>query len=511
MSTSPTLIAERYRLVRPLGRGGMGTVWLARDEVLGRDVALKEVVVPAALTEAEGDQARRRSMREARAAARLNHPNVVRMYDVVEAGGRPWIVMEYVASRSLHDVISAQGRLPPDQVARIGLGVLAALRAAHDAGVLHRDVKPSNVLLHENGRVVLTDFGLATVEGGDTTVTRPGMILGSPAYIAPERARDGTAGPASDLWSLGATLYAAVEGRSPYQRGSAVATLTALATEEPKPAIHAGPLWPVLQALLRKDPAARIGAAEAERLLLTAASPAPPARPRLPSRGRRMVLAALVALVVVSAAGLAVLRRSEPTNPGAAARSGNSSTSSGFGQPSAVASPAPGNGPPAEEPAALPAGWQWYHDQTGFTVAVPQGWTMSRDGTIVYFRDPATGRVLGIDQSPNPRWDPVADWTAQEGYRLRRGDWRAYQRIKIAPASYYLAAADWEFTYAGSRSRIHVINRGFVASAHQAHAIYWSTPEPIWAENLPNFELIARTFQPIPPRPDAGSGGPPAG
>src|SRR6266545_37272 len=208
MAMSRTLIAQRYRLVRPLGRGGMGTVWLAHDEALDRDVAVKEIVIPAALTEAEGDQARRRSLREARTAARLNHLNVIRMYDIVESDSRQWIVMEYVPSRSLHDVISQDGPLPPERVARIGLGVLAALQAAHRAGVLHRDVKPSNVLLTADGRVVLSDFGLAVVAGSDTTVTRPGMILGSPAYISPERAREGISGPASDLWSLGATVYA---------------------------------------------------------------------------------------------------------------------------------------------------------------------------------------------------------------------------------------------------------------------------------------------------------------
>ena len=228
----------------------MGRVWLARDEVLHRDVAIKEVIPPEGLTAAEREEMRQRTLREARAAARLNHPSVVRVYDVVRTDVHPWIVMEYVPSRSLHEVIADDGILPPGRVAQIGLQVLGALRAAHRAGVLHRDVKPSNVLLTDDGRVVLTDFGLATMPG-EATVTRPGMVLGSPAYISPERAREGHAGPESDLWSLGATLYAAVEGNSPYQRSSAIATLTALVTEEPPPARHAGPLRPVLSGLLR--------------------------------------------------------------------------------------------------------------------------------------------------------------------------------------------------------------------------------------------------------------------
>jgi serine/threonine protein kinase len=209
MSASPTLVAGRYRLIEPLGVGGMGRVWRARDEILSRDVAVKEIIPPEELLARERDGIRRRTLREARAAARLSHPNVVRVYDVFEADDRPWIVMEYVPSRSLMEVLAEDGPLSPERAAAIGLGVLAALRAAHRAGVMHRDVKPSNVLLGDDGRVVLTDFGIATVEG-DSTVTRTGLVLGSPAYISPERAREGLAGPASDLWSLGATLYAAV-------------------------------------------------------------------------------------------------------------------------------------------------------------------------------------------------------------------------------------------------------------------------------------------------------------
>ncbi|MEV8513909.1 serine/threonine-protein kinase [Dactylosporangium sp. NPDC051484] len=272
MTRPKALIAERYRLIESLGAGGMGRVWLARDEVLRRDVAIKEVIPPESLTPDERDELRMRTLREARAAARLNDANVVRIYDVVHTEQAPWIVMEYVPSRSLHQVIAEDGPLPPDRVVQIGLAVLAALKAAHGAGVLHRDVKPGNVLLADTGRVVLTDFGLAVFEGGDGAVTRPGLILGSPQYISPERAREGTSGPESDMWALGATLYAAVEGRSPYARSTTYATLTALATEEPDPPTRAGVLKPVLGALLRKDPRARADVAETERLLQRAAA-----------------------------------------------------------------------------------------------------------------------------------------------------------------------------------------------------------------------------------------------
>ncbi|MCZ7425754.1 protein kinase [Micromonospora sp. WMMA1949] len=266
----PQLVADRYRLLTPLGQGGMGRVWKARDEVLHRDVAIKELVPPPGLTPEERREMRERSLREARAIARLNNVNVVRIFDVLRTDGDPWIVMEYVASKSLQDTIAEDGPVSAAKAVEIGLGVLNALKAAHKAGIMHRDVKPGNVLLGEDGRVVLTDFGLATIPG-DPNVTRTGMVLGSPAYISPERARDGTAGPEADLWSLGATLYAAVEGKSPYARPSAIATLAALATEPMPPPRNAGPLKPVLQGLLRKDPDERITAEVAERMLRKAA------------------------------------------------------------------------------------------------------------------------------------------------------------------------------------------------------------------------------------------------
>lgn len=249
-----------------IGSGGMGRVWLARDEMLHRDVAIKEVVLPEGLSDAEYTELFGRTLREARAAGRLSHPNVVAVYDVVQAEGRPWIVMEFIRSRSLYQVIKEDGPVSPKRAAEIGLAILAALRAAHVAGVWHRDVKPGNVLLADDGRVVLTDFGLATFDG-DGTVTRSGVILGSAQYISPERAREGASGPESDLWSLGATLYAAVEGRSPFARETSMATLTALATAPPDTPRRAGPLRPVLIGLLRKNPRHRMRSTEVERLL----------------------------------------------------------------------------------------------------------------------------------------------------------------------------------------------------------------------------------------------------
>src|SRR4051812_13177616 len=266
MAVRRMLIAGRYRLLEPVGSGGMGRVWLARDEMLDRDVAVKEFVPPEWMTEDEQTRLRDRTLREARSAGRLNHPHVVRVYDVVHADGLPWIVMEYVPSRSLHQVINEDGPYSPVAAARIGLAVLDALSAAHRAGVLHRDVKPHNVLIGNDGRVVLTDFGLATFVD-DGSVTGPGLVVGSPQYVSPERARDGASTVESDMWSLGATLYTAVEGRSPYARETAMATLMALATEPPDPLDNAGPLGPVLLGLLRHDPATRLTASEVDRRL----------------------------------------------------------------------------------------------------------------------------------------------------------------------------------------------------------------------------------------------------
>ena len=260
------LLSGRYRLSAVIGRGGMGVVWQARDELLKRDVAVKELVWPPHFTEAEQEIACRRAVREAQMAGRLAHPNVVRIYDILQEDGHPWIIMELLPYQSLRDLVRADGPLAPARAARVGLGVLAALGAAHDEGVLHRDVKPANILVGHDGRVVLTDFGIARAVDSPT-LTAAGALVGSPSYIAPERARGGQSSPAGDLWGLGASLYAAVEGHPPFERDAPLATLTAVVIDEPEEAVHAGRLWPVISGLLRKDPDERFDAAETERML----------------------------------------------------------------------------------------------------------------------------------------------------------------------------------------------------------------------------------------------------
>ncbi|MEW1627435.1 serine/threonine-protein kinase [Streptomyces sp. NPDC089173] len=260
------LLAGRYRLGGVLGRGGMGTVWRADDETLGRTVAVKELRFPGAIDEDEKRRLITRTLREAKAIARIRNNSAVTVYDVVDEDDRPWIVMELVEGKSLAEAIREDGTLTPKRAAEVGLAILDVLRSAHRQGILHRDVKPSNVLIAEDGRVVLTDFGIAQVEG-DPSVTSTGMLVGAPSYISPERARGHKPGPPADLWSLGGLLYASVEGSPPYDKGSAIATLTAVMTEPLDPPKNAGPLTEVIYGLLARDPDQRLDDAGARALL----------------------------------------------------------------------------------------------------------------------------------------------------------------------------------------------------------------------------------------------------
>ncbi|WP_404962852.1 serine/threonine-protein kinase [Streptomyces sp. 147326] len=289
------LLAGRYRLGAVLGKGGMGTVWRAQDETLGRTVAVKELRFSIGVDEDEKRRLITRTLREAKAIARIRSGGAVTVYDVVDEDGRPWIVMELIEGPSLAEFVRENGPLTPRRAAEVGLAVLDVLRAAHGQGILHRDVKPSNVLIAGNGRVVLTDFGIAQVEG-DPSVTSTGMLVGAPSYISPERARGQKPGPPADMWSLGGLLYASVEGVPPYDKGSALATLTAVMTEPVDPPKNAGPLAEVIYGLLVKDPALRLDDARA-RALLTAVVhapepvPAPVAAPAAAEETRQISLA----------------------------------------------------------------------------------------------------------------------------------------------------------------------------------------------------------------------------
>jgi tRNA A-37 threonylcarbamoyl transferase component Bud32 len=538
-------IAKRYRLSHTVGSGGMGRVWLARDEMLHRDVAIKEVQPPDWMTEAERDELGQRTLREARTAARLSHPNVVQIYDVVYAEGSPWIVMEYVRSRSLHQVVEADGPLPPERVAEIGLKVLDALVAAHRAGVLHRDVKPHNVLIADDGRVVLTDFGLATFDG-DSAVTRQGMVMGSPQYVAPERARDGASTIEADMWSLGATLYAAVEGRSPFARPTTLATLTALATSPPDPPQRAGPLRPVLAGLLRKEPRQRFTAGEVDRLLRRVLDPGARPRSRLlprprrsPGSGhplgaagptvvlggdgprtaapfggrrpgrRRVAVVATVAAFLLSAAGVAWAMNREDgqggtpsgagattgttaTTPAAPRASGQSVGANGLGAGLLPCAAVPGEPAatvtrrpvPEDETLALLDFFTWYtNPDDGFRIAAPVGWQTYHDGQVACFYDPRTERTLSVDPLPTKVANPERHWDAEHERVTDDKLIPGYAIERITPLTIYQGGAEWVYGYENSGAPMHVIRMLFNVGG-RSFVVSWSTPEIDWLGNM---------------------------
>ena len=262
MDEPARVLVGRYELLGELGRGAMGVVWRARDPVLGREVAVKQLLLPAGLAEAAAEQATARAMREARTAARLHHPNAISVFDVVTEDGQPWLVMEYLPSRSLAEVL-ADGSLAPAEAARVGARVAAALAAAHELGIVHRDVKPANILLGDGGTVKITDFGIARA-GDDVKVTETGLMAGTPAYLAPEVAAGAAPSPAADVFSLGATLYAAIEGAPPFGLDeNHLALLNRVAAGQYAPAQRAGRLVAALDALLATDPPSRLTAGPA--------------------------------------------------------------------------------------------------------------------------------------------------------------------------------------------------------------------------------------------------------
>ena len=278
MPAADRLVAGRYALKAPLGRGGMGVVWRARDAVLGREVAVKEVVFPPAMADDERRPAQARVMREARAAARLNHPGAVTLYDVIRDDGGTFIVMELVDGPTLADLVRADGPLPPERVAELAAQLVGALEAAHAVGIVHRDVKPGNVMVPEQGMVKLADFGVASLQG-DPQLTATGLVIGSPAYMAPEQAKGEESGPPADFWALGATMFYAVEGEPPFDRGTSIATLAAVVNEPPRDLRRAGALAPLITALLAKDPGSRPSGPKVRAWLEWLLIVAPSARP----------------------------------------------------------------------------------------------------------------------------------------------------------------------------------------------------------------------------------------
>ncbi|GAA2153898.1 serine/threonine-protein kinase [Kitasatospora kazusensis] len=549
------LLAGRYLLGARLGSGGMGTVWLARDRMLDREVAVKELSV-SGVPESELPGLQSRMQQEARAAARVKHPGVVTVHDVLEQDGRPWIVMELIDGRSLAEVVATEGTLLPRDAARVGAQVVSALDAAHRLGVLHRDVKPANVLLERGGRAVLTDFGIAMLEGSPG-LTRTGDIVGSPDYIAPERVMGHRPGPESDLWSLGATLYAAVEGQSPFHRTTTMSTLQAVITDPLPPPRHAGLLAPVIEELLRKDPAERPTADQALAMLQEVATartsgtalhppteaagpgdpyrtgfsrtptratpptplpgpsmpavPPPPAATPVPFQdtgagGRRtwlVVAAAVLAVLLVGGVVFAVVNgSSHKGNPAAAtapAQSGPAAVTV-----TATTTPTPASTAPAAtvtatatQPAqtvpAAPAGYSWADDPAGFRFAVPQGWTRSEtNGQIDYSPDGGV-HLLRFGLTPGAAQSSQAHFLQLE---QTVGTLPGYSRIGLQADVYQgRDGALWEFSWTDSQlGPRHAADQAFIAANGTEYAIYIGSPAQDWSNGQQVFSTVLNTF-----------------
>ncbi|MFJ4711135.1 serine/threonine-protein kinase [Streptomyces sp. NPDC088785] len=476
------VIGGRYRFEARIGRGGMGVVWRATDTLLGREVAVKELGLDENLPADDARQQRERMLREARAVAQLRHPNIIVVHDVVLHDEHPYIVMELIEGGSLADRIARQGPVEATEAARIGLALLGALRVAHAAGVLHRDLKPANVLL-EAGRVVLTDFGIAQVEGA-ATLTETGGFVGSPEYTAPERMAGERAGTGADLWSLGVLLLAVLTGESPFRRDSLGGILHAVVYEDIRPPAAAEPLLPVIQGLLQREPHRRLGLDEAERLLrafvATGATPQPavphgfqPSRAlytptrldRPPATARRgpstrvlLVAAALVAAVAGAGIAVAVLLPRQDTGDNAPPEG----TASASPRPSASGpGSAAGSGAPtptvtvtrretrtATPRASAPAGYRIVEDGRGFRLAVPDGFVRQLQGPRTFYMSPDKTFRIGIKVADTESGGPgaVQRRSAADGPRNNPG----YRAGKVTDTTHDgRAAALWEFTWNG--------------------------------------------------------------
>ncbi|WP_420035160.1 protein kinase domain-containing protein [Streptomyces sp. cg28] len=539
------LLAGRYRLGESIGRGGMGRVWRAHDEVLHRTVAVKELTAAQWVSEADRAPLLARTQTEARAAARINHPAVVTVHDVLEHDDRPWIVMELVEGPSLADAVKEHGRIVPAEAARIGLWTLRALRAAHRAGVLHRDVKPGNVLLARDGSVKLTDFGIAQVEG-DSTITRTGEIVGSVDYLAPERVSGSEPGPASDLWALGATLYTAVEGRSPFRRTSPISTMQAVVEEEPEIPEHAGELGPVIAALLRKEPSARPADDEAEVMLAEVAegrrsggaqayvptqvhpasaptavthapdrhtpAPQPPVQHTTTTtpagaRQRRwpMWVAGVVAALLVGGGGaFGALSYLDHRDSDSSARQDTSGGGTGGTGSTAPQSPSP-SGPASAKPGTggIPADWEQVRDPAGFTLTVPPGWhrlDSSTETQIDY--GPGDGQRfvrIGIDKS--------SDWPDSYQHQLDlektlQKSLPDYSRVSLEANTFRDQKGSlWDFTWTGGSKDSapgprRAIEETYVAHDGTEYALYLSAPAGAWPSARQQFENIRKGWLP---------------
>ncbi|MBV1936904.1 protein kinase [Streptomyces sp. BV286] len=545
MSDEGRLIAGRYRLIERIGRGGMGTVWRAEDEVLSREIALKRLHVQHHLTDDEVATVHERTRREARSAARIAHPNVVVVHDVVDDEGLPCIVMEYVHGTALDAVLKGGGAVPPEEAARVGLGMIAALRAAHAAGVLHRDVKPGNVLLDPGGRVVLTDFGIAMATG-TSTLTRTGEIIGSIDYIAPERMKGDKPGPAADLWALGATLYQAVEGRPPFRRATAMETAYAIAVDPLAPMKQAGPLEPLIEMLLAKDPQERPSVAETERALRVVASRAPDAAPGATGESAWASAAPGTVTSPTTEAG-GTLTDAGPAPAPSTTRPAPSATRPAPSATPSTAGPGPADGggggrrrralvrsavavtlvaaaaagglyavsgddgrgtrstaTPSSTPApddglpAVPEGYHLVREKTlGVSFPVPDGWKRldkkASAEQITYtdgsgLAELTIGTVNPAGENPETHFKNI-----EANTKLNYGSYRNLRMLRTTFRG--KPAAVWEFTFQGRVRAFRAIDFGFGEEGGTEYDIYLSAPEARWDTYRPVFDTAKASFR----------------
>jgi len=509
-------VSGRYSLTEPLGRGGMGTVWAADDTLLKRRVAVKEVKLPPSIPLAEREAIKARATREARAAAQLSHPNVVTIFDVVEDDGT-YIVMELVGAPTLAETVREGGPLNYRQAARIGLDVLDALGAAHAKGIIHRDVKPGNVMCPPGGRAKLADFGIASLKG-DPKITTTGMIMGSPSFMAPEQATGQATGPATDLWSLGATLYFATEGVPPFDRGQPIPTLTAVVHDDAPTPQGAGALGPVIAALMSKESEDRPAPAELRLMLVDVVQgrqadlstevhapppvereeatprpvPAPetaPAPREEPDRRGRGALIALGLAVLLVVGGLIFwgLQDEDPQGaPPQAEENGGRDPGRGGG-----------GGQPEEEPDIGPTRTFTAGD-TGYGVEVPEDWQERPQAeTRIDLVDPDTGDYLRVEWIQPPGEDAVAAWESQESSFASANE--NYERIQLEEEEFQDSptAALWEYTWSEGDAQLHAYNLGFATGdGEYGFALNFVTDEDNWDESQPLWENFTATFGP---------------
>lgn len=511
-------VAGRYVIQEPLGKGGMGAVWRARDEILKRTIALKEVQIPASLDQDDGKGVHERVLREARAAARLTHPSATTVYDVFQDEGRTFIAMELVDAPTLAELVTEHGPLEPDEVARIGLALLDALDAAHDVGMVHRDVKPDNVMVTDTGQVKLTDFGIASVKG-DARLTMSGVILGSPSYMAPEQADGRGADKEADLWSLGATLFFAVEGRPPFAKNSPIATLASVVDDPAPESARASSLGPVIRRLLEKDPAARLDSLalrpELERVAeggyssgatqvleqreATEATPAPRTeRDRVvgasvePSPGQRkrsaaLLVAGLAALLLLGAIAFALIQGDE--------ESGNPNQRAG-GSQAQDNDDAEGDNVQDDTASTEQEGWTTHEiADTGYQISYPEDWDVSESGAQTTFSDPGSPTSMLVEYTTSPGDDAVAAWEAQAAEFSASHE--GYEEITIEPTSIegFDTSAIWEFTYVADGLPMHAIDIG-MAGDDIGFALFFQTSEDSWDQEQETLQQFRDSFGP---------------